>query len=102
MRSAVRGPALLELRNEKTESVFSLMRRPIPATWFGDPYRVICERYLQERYSPQMVLGEEFELTMGRDWWNYINDLVLPRLIESDDFVRGTLRCLQALPAVNL
>ena len=45
-----------------------------------------------------MVLGEEFELTMSRAWWQFIHELV-PRLVDDDDFVRGVLRCVEALPA---
>jgi hypothetical protein len=97
----LRAAALLELANDDVKRVRDLYQRRFPVEWLLDPYQVLCERYRQQRYSVQMVLGEAFVETMRRHWNEFVYWWLLPKLLEDDAFVRDTLRCVEAISSVD-
>jgi hypothetical protein len=59
---------------------------------------LLCNRYLNEIYSPQMGMFAEIEVEKADAWDRFVYNQLFPRLVRDDEFVRDILRVFGVLP----
>lgn len=62
-------------------------------------WRLVCERYRDDRYDPQENLFQPHEAEVLERWGQFVYWSLLPSLLREDEFVRNVLRALELLPS---
>ena len=61
-------------------------------------FKVVCERYIEEFYTGQEELFERHLGGQDMKWSRYWHHVLVPNLLQDDDFVRNVLRAMMAIP----
>lgn len=61
-------------------------------------WQVICNRYRTELYDPQITFFVDPATQVRDEWQGFFHYRLLPRLLESDEFLRNVLRAVGWLP----
>ena len=61
-------------------------------------WQKLCDRYVAERYNPQISLFGDHATEQTAAWYHFIYHELFPQLVREDEFVRNVLRALAALP----
>ena len=87
----LRGEVPERIRRARIEGGTNL--RPLFPAW-----NLICERYRNERYVPQLGLFREHKDEVLEDWGQFVYWELFPALVRENEFVRNVLRAIELLP----
>lgn len=95
----LRSAALLEIRNPVIDQLREVrFNKPFNLAPLMPAWRLLCKRYCDERYDPQMRLFED-RLSQLRDGWvQFVYWKLIPLLVWDDALARNVLRALGGLP----
>ena len=98
-RRFLRSADLVELRSKAIETLrtFGYETRAdlsslVPA------WHVLCDRYLEELYEPQIDLFSDEISKQAVDWSRFVYYKLFSQVVRDDELVRNVLRALGALP----
>ncbi|MFN0072841.1 MAG: hypothetical protein ACKVVP_15255 [Chloroflexota bacterium] len=96
----VRAADLLELR---AEFVGRLRRldgsEPVDVSPLLPAWRVLCTRYLEERFDPQVPLFGDHEEQETSAWVRFVHHSLVHWLAGDDAVARNVLRAVRAIPS---
>jgi hypothetical protein len=98
----LRSAALVELDSDAVERVRALTYEArVDLTPLIGPWVLLCERYRDIKYSPQIPLLPDRAVGEPMRWTNFVHQRLLPQLIQDDELVRNVLRVLGGLPCAS-
>lgn len=87
----IRGAAIERLRQFGVHDAVDL--EPLVPAW-----RLLCDRYLSERFDPQLGLFSDPDTEAATAWERFVYQQLFAELVREDEFVRNVLRALGCLP----
>ncbi len=98
-RKFLRGAELVEVRSVVIERLTHFGYKDLEDLDQLNPaWDCLCNRFMKERFDPQMLLFEDHDKAMKKSWGEFIYWEICPKLLEDDEVVRNILRASGGLP----
>lgn len=95
----INAARLMELQGPLIEGVLAHGRVSVELWPLTNMYRVVCDRYCETFFSPQLEMFPRPGETQAVRWSQYFYWVLLPHLLEGHTFVRNVLRATMAIPS---
>jgi len=100
-RKFLNAAQLLELRGAAVESLREWGLKSVNLWPLMNMHGVVCDRYVDEFFSPQANLFGSPADAQDAKWSQYYYNVLVPHLLLNDEFVRNVLRAMMAIPCKN-
>lgn len=97
-RKFLNAARLLELRGAVVEKLNEYGSRTVDLWPLMSMYNVVCDRYTEVFFSAQEALFPNPADGQDAKWRRYFHQVMVPHLLQDDEFVRNVLRAMMAIP----
>lgn len=92
---------LLELNDSDFHKLISSGFDTVDLSPLMSMYGVLCDRYAEQFFTPQEDLFGSPADAQDSKWNAYFHHVLIPHLIQEDEFVRNILRAMMVIPCKN-
>ncbi|PWC91932.1 hypothetical protein [Azospirillum sp. TSO5] len=98
-RRFLRAAALLELPRDRLGPIAAMGGwEPVELAPLMPAWSILCRRYREEGYDPQINLFAPSASTPAEAWSHFVHHRLFPTLAQDDELVRNVLRAVGATP----